>query len=410
MRWLGNSNWYNPTLLRKPKQAHQRWVTEESGHSNGHENMAEESIASEKPPRWGAGEISGYVSAFLGVFSLCGVLCFLFPSYLTSEEFRKTYSIDFVRTTLLVGLILAYFTGIVSYALNQSKKLAWLGIGSSLIASLLGGSRIEVAEFESTPFSFGLDWFVLSFLFSMLIFIPIEKAFSLNREQRILREGWRTDLAYFFVSHLLIQFIFLFVNAFSEVLFGWAVNANFQGMVRSMPIWLQFIIATFVADLFQYMTHRLHHKIPALWRFHSIHHSSHKMDWLAGSRTHLAEVFVTRALVMLPLYLCGFSESALNAYVILVGIQAVAIHANMNVNFGPLRYILATPQFHHWHHSKDPEYMDANYAVHLPIIDMILGTYKCPKGQWPKEYGIVSGEPPKSFWKQLLHPFRRSDD
>ena len=199
--------------------------------------MAENSNAAENPPRWGSGEISGYVSAFLGVFSLCGVLCFLFPSYLTSEEFRKTYTVDFVRTTLLIGLILAYFTGIVSYALNQSKKLAWLGIGTSLIASLLGGSRIEVAEFESTPFSFGLDWFVLSFIFSMLIFIPIEKAFSLNREQRILREGWRTDLAYFFVSHLLIQFIFLFVNAFSEVLFSWAVNANFQGMIRSMPIW-----------------------------------------------------------------------------------------------------------------------------------------------------------------------------
>ena len=46
-------------------------------------------------------------------------------------------------------------------------------------------------------------------------------------------------------------------------------------------------------------------------------------------------------------------------------------------------------------------------AVHLPLIDMMFGTHRCPKGKWPDEYGIVSGEPTPSFWKQLLHPFRR---
>ena len=368
--------------------------------------MNESEQIEDESPRFGSGEISGYVSAFLGLLSLCGVLCFLFPTWLTSEEFRQTYSLSFARGMLLVALILAYFSGIVSYALNQSKTLAWIGIGSSLVASILGGSRVQVTDFESTPFSFGLDWFVISFVFSMVIFVPIEKAFALNK-QRILRSQWRLDLAYFFVSHLAIQFIFLFVNKFPEALFGWLIHDGFQSMVQSMPVVVQFVLATFLADLFQYVTHRAHHKIPWLWRFHSVHHSSHKMDWLAGSRTHLCEVMITRALVMLPLYLCGFSEAALNAYIILVGVQAVAIHANVGLDFGPLRYVLATPQFHHWHHSKDREYMDANYAVHLPIIDMLLGTFKCPKGEWPPEYGVVSGEPPGSFWGQFLHPFRR---
>ena len=313
--------------------------------------------------KFGKGQISGYVSASLGMLSLCGVICFLFPSLFTSEQFRNAYTADFARGTLFVALIAAYFTGIVSYVLNHTKTLAWIGIGTSLTASLLGGSRIEVQPFESTSYSFGLDWFALSFFFSVLILVPIEKAFALNRNQGVLRAGWRTDLVYFFVSHMAIQFIFLFVNAFSETLFGWAVNGHLQGSVRSLPIWCQFIVATILADLFQYAAHRLHHLVPFLWRFHSIHHSSHTMDWLAGSRTHLVEIMITRAIVMVPLYLCGFSEGALNAYVILVGIQAVAIHANVGINFGPLRYLLATPQFHHWHHSKDREYMDANYAV-----------------------------------------------
>lgn len=355
----------------------------------------------------GKGLISGYISATLGIISLCGVLCFRFPQLLTSEQFRVAYTEEFVRYGLFCVLVVAYCSGIVSYILNQSKVLAWTGISTAFAASLLGGSRLKIEAFQATPYSFGLDWFAISFLFSMVIFIPIEKAFGLNKEQRVLRAGWRTDLAYFLVSHLLIQFIFLWTNAYAEFVFGWAATASLHANVRSLPIWLQFVMATFLADLFQYWTHRIHHKVGFLWKIHSIHHSSHAMDWLAGSRTHLCEVFITRAMVMVPLYVCGFSAQALNAYVILVGVQAVAIHANLGLNFGPLRYIVATPQFHHWHHAKDEKYCDANYAVHLPVIDMMFGTYKCPKGQWPLEYGVVSGEPPPTFWKQLAHPFRR---
>ncbi|MBT4224825.1 MAG: sterol desaturase family protein [Opitutae bacterium] len=358
--------------------------------------------------KFGKGLVSGYSSAVLGVLSLCGVLCFRFPSLLTSEQFRAVYTQDFVSDLLFWTLVAAYVLGIVSYALNHSKVLAWIGIGTAFAASLLGGSRIEISPFESTPYSLGLDWFAISFLFSMLIFIPIEKAFALNKDQKILRRGWRTDLTYFFVSHLLIQFIFLWTNAFSGIAFAWAATEGLQNSIRSLPIWAQFLVATFLADLFQYWSHRIYHHAGFLWKFHSIHHSSHSMDWLAGSRTHLGEVLMTRACVMIPLYVCGFSEPALNAYVILVGVQAVAIHANIGINFGFFRYIIATPQFHHWHHAKDAEYCDANYAVHLPVIDMIFGTYKCPKGKWPEEYGVVSGEPPPSFLKQLLHPFRRS--
>ena len=364
-------------------------------------------MSQENNRSFGNGLISGYVSALLGILSLLGVLCFLFPALLTSEEFRAAYTQDFVRTMLFWILVAAYFSGIVSYALNRSKILAWIGIGTAFLASLLGGSRIEVTPFEATPYSFGLDWFVISLVFSMLIFIPIEKSFALHKNQKTLRHDWQIDLTYFFVGHLLIQFIFLWTNAFAGVAFGWAATEGLQSSIRSFPIWQQFLMATFLADFFQYWAHRMHHKLPFLWKFHSIHHSSRAMDWLAGSRTHLVEIFMVRALVIVPLYVCGFSEPALNAYVILIGVQAVAIHANMRINFGPLRYIIATPQFHHWHHSKNAAYSDANYAVHLPVIDMMFGTYNCPKGEWPEEYGVVSGEPPPTFLGQLVHPFRR---
>lgn len=355
----------------------------------------------------GKGWLSGYTSATLGLLSLCGVLCFRFPALLTSEEFRAAYSTDFARRLLFFSLVASYVLGIISYGLNRSKTAAWIGMGSALLASLLGGSRIEVRPFESTPYSFGLDWFVLSLLFSMVIFVPLEKAFALNKAQRALRPGWRTDLAYFFVSHLMIQFILLFSNVAVGTAFDWAATAPLQGAIRALPILVQFFLATFLADLFQYAAHRLHHNVGALWRFHAVHHSSEAMDWLAGSRTHIVEVATVRAAVMVPLYVCGFSEAALNAYVVLVGFQSVAIHANMGLDGGLLRYVLVTPQYHHWHHARHPDYVDANYAVHLPLVDMLFGTFKCPPGLWPDAYGVVSGAPPSSFWGQLLHPFRR---
>ena len=356
--------------------------------------------------QFGKGLISGYLSALLGILSLMGVLCFYFPEFLTVEDMRASYSEGFVRGTLFTTLVFAYFLGIISFVLNRSKKLALVGIISALIATLAGGAGVEIKAFEPSPYSFGLDWFALSLIFSMIIFIPIEKSFALHKDQKILRKGWRTDVSYFFVSHLLIQFSLLFATAFTEDWFGWLAIPSVQEGVRSMPIWLQFILATFMADLCQYLCHRFHHKVRFLWRFHSIHHSAEHMDWLAGSRTHFLEVLMTRSIVMLPLYALGFDQAALNGYITLVGLQAVAIHANLGINFGWLRYVLVTPQFHHWHHAKDHDYVDANYAVHLPIIDMMFGTYRCPKGEWPKEYGIISGKPPEGIWKQFLHPLK----
>ena len=87
--------------------------------------------------------------------------------------------------------------------------------------------------------------------------------------------------------------------------------------------------------------------------------------------------------MIVPLYIINFSETALNAYVVLVGVQAVFVHANVRWDFGFLKYIIVTPQYHHWHHSDDPEYANTNFAVHLPLIDMLMGTFKLPDKMWP---------------------------
>ena len=91
----------------------------------------------------------------------------------------------------------------------------------------------------------------------------------------------------------------------------------------------------FVADLTQYWVHRAFHRVPWLWRFHRIHHSAETMDWLAGSRLHLVDIAVTRGLSYVPVYVLGFAEAPLFAYVVFVSIQATFIHANLRFELRP---------------------------------------------------------------------------
>jgi sterol desaturase/sphingolipid hydroxylase (fatty acid hydroxylase superfamily) len=129
------------------------------------------------------------------------------------------------------------------------------------------------------------------------------------------------------------------------------------------------------------------------------------MDWLAGSRLHLVDVAVTRGLTYVPIYIFGFADAPLFAYVTFVSLQATFIHANIRFEFGPLRWFLATPQFHHWHHGADTTALDKNFAVHLPVLDWIFGTYYLPKGRWPESYGLNSGHaPPTGYLRQFLYP------
>jgi sterol desaturase/sphingolipid hydroxylase (fatty acid hydroxylase superfamily) len=190
-------------------------------------------------------------------------------------------------------------------------------------------------------------------------------------------------------------------------LFDWAVVDSVQQWVRSWPAMLQFPGLLVVADVTQYWVHRAFHAVPLLWRFHAVHHSAEHMDWLAGSRLHLVDVAIPRGLTYVPIYVLGFSEGPLLAYVVVVSAQATFIHANVRFEFGPLKWLVATPQFHHWHHAADAEAIDKNFAVHLPLIDKVFGTMYLP-GRWPRSYGVTSGaDVPAGYLRQLTWPFSR---
>lgn len=349
--------------------------------------------------------LAAHCSAWLGALSLLGVLCFHFPELLTSREFREVYTEGFARGLLLFGLVAAFVLGTYALLRGGHRRMALAGVGGATLAVLLGGSNVQFDAIGRTPWSLGLDWFVLSLFFSALVFVPLERAWR-QREQAILRPQWRTDLAYFFLGHVGVQFILVSITASSATLAGLAAWPPLQDAIRALPAWLQFLLAVFIADLAQALAHRAFHNVPLLWRFHAVHHSARHIDWLAGSRLHLLEIVAVRSLVLAPLLALGFAPGVVNAYVVLVGLQAVVAHANVGLRFGWLEHLLVLPRYHHWHHARDPAYADANYAIHLPLVDRLLGTWKLPARGWPDEYGVHDpASVPEGIVRQHLAPF-----
>ncbi len=361
-----------------------------------------------KRMRVGEGRISGACSIFLGVLSVLGILCFKFPEQLTTPDFREVYSGEMMENLMLGAIIGTFLFAIVSFLLNKSKKLAVIGAVLGVLAIVLGGFTVEGRAVDKVSWSLGLDWLLLDILIMVILFVPIELAFPKRKEQTKFHPEWRTDLAYFGISHLAIQLFGVLTKKPAESFFGWMNLDGLQGWVSQLPFLAELFLALLVTDIFQYWAHRIFHSHHYLWRFHSIHHSTENMDWLAGSRTHFIDIFFTRSMSYIPLYILGFSTLTFNVYIAFIAVHAVLIHSNTRINFGFFKYIITTPQYHHWHHCIEHEHYGKNFAVVFPFIDKIFGTYYLPGNEWPKGTGVIEASFPKGFIKQLVFPFTKN--
>jgi sterol desaturase/sphingolipid hydroxylase (fatty acid hydroxylase superfamily) len=362
---------------------------------------------------FGYGFISGLLSALLGIGALGIVLSARFPQVFMLDDLQPLlYSSPLLRPATHLMLVASFLFGTISSFLRANKTLAVTGLACTLVAALLGGSQAAAVYDGPNRPALAIDFFVLNLLLYSAVLVPLERLFGLRPQQKVFRRHWVVDLSYFFVNSLLIEVLTVFTLQPALILFDWARVDALSRAIGSMHLALQLPLIVLVADFTQYWVHRTFHTVPFLWPFHAIHHSAEEMDWLAGSRLHLVDVILTRALVYVPIFVLGFSEIALLAYVFLVAAQATFIHANVHWRFRPLQRWIATPAFHHWHHAAEREAADKNFAVHTPVWDVLFGTYYLPN-RWPSRYGLIGGVPvPGGWWRQLFYPLgqrRRAD-
>lgn len=94
-------------------------------------------------------------------------------------------------------------------------------------------------------------------------------------------------------------------------------------------------------------------------------------------------------------------------YIVIVGFQAVFGPRERAPSLGPLRYLIVTPDFHHWHHSSEKVAIDKNYAAHFAFIDYLFGTAVKTDRQFPEKYGAVGSRLPDGYLKRQVYPFAR---
>jgi sterol desaturase/sphingolipid hydroxylase (fatty acid hydroxylase superfamily) len=252
---------------------------------------------------------------------------------------------------------------------------------------------LQLAEWAKAP------------ILAAVIFIPLERFWPWRR-QRILRRGWKADLAYVSVNGL---FVWLGITALLLAVTAaqrfWLPTGT-ATFFSKQPLWVQTVEALLVGDFCLYWAHRALHRSSLLWRFHAIHHSIEELDWAAAYHSHPIDAVILKGAALGSVWALGFSPVAIGIYIGIYGWVSFVVHANVRVSPGPLRWIVSSPAFHHWHHSNEPEGRDRNFAAIISLWDFIFRTAFLPAGRMPRVYGTDEGAPP-AYADQLLQPFRK---
>ena len=243
------------------------------------------------------------------------------------------------------------------------------------------------------------------------VFVPIERMFGL-RAREIFRKGLLTDLGYYFLSSLAPSLVMSLPLAAVAWLGHRVVPAAVLGMIASWPLWLRIAVSLLLGEVGFYWGHRWSHEVPWLWRFHAVHHSPEHLDFLVNTRAHPVDMVFTRMCGLVPLYVVGLgapargSASLIPVLIVLAGtVLGFFIHANVRWRFGVLEQVVATPAFHHWHHTNDgPAVINKNYSPMLPVVDRLFGTLHLPAGEQTRTYGIDQAMG-RTMGSQLVTPF-----
>jgi sterol desaturase/sphingolipid hydroxylase (fatty acid hydroxylase superfamily) len=346
--------------------------------------------------QFGNGWISGALALVLSGSGLLLLLAQHYPAFFSAKELHVLQGHP-VMTLAIQGMVLVGFIlACVNLVLRRNKVLGFTAIGLVLTTTVLGfvGSFGQVGK---EGINLGLDWFVLNLLLKGVLFVPLEKLFCKDQKQHLF---------YFLFNSLFVQILaYLSLLPSLTLLANTPFLADFRMAVASQHVVLQFIEIMIIADLMQYCFHRLFHQIPALWKFHAVHHSAKVMDWMAGSRMHIVEVIALRAITIMPIYVMGFAQGPLYAYILVVFFISAYVHANIRFNDKAIAPFFVTPRFHHWHHGIEKEAIDVNFAIHFPWIDRLFGTYHMPEDKWPTGYGIGGHPVPNGYVAQALYPF-----
>jgi len=258
-------------------------------------------------------------------------------------------------------------------------------------------------------------WWLVGLSVTVWLF---EVSFPWRKNQKAIRKDFWLDGFYMFFNFFLFSLIGynaisnLAVDGFNQFLGLFGVENTVAIHIQSWPGWSQMLLLFVLADFIQWNVHRLLHRVPWLWEFHKVHHSVEQMGFAAHLRYHWMETIVYKSIQYIPLAMIGLGIQDF----FIVHIISVAIghlnHSNLNISWGPLKYILNSPKMHIWHHAKElpSGTYGVNFGISLSVWDYLFGLAYIPSDGRDIPLGFEHDERfPKSFWQQGTYPFRKGN-
>ena len=244
------------------------------------------------------------------------------------------------------------------------------------------------------------------FIGTIVAAILAERLPSLRRRPLpLLRPHVITDAAFLLIVWLAIADLTLrWVAAATDLVH---VELGISALPR-WPLAIEVVLALVLLDLGNYACHWLMHRVPALWRFHAVHHSSPSLDWLATFRSHPVEQLLRRALAPVLLIAAGMSPAAVGLASAIFLAWATLDHANVAIDLRALEAVLITPRLHHAHHVAATA--DQNLGTLFSVWDRLLG--RLSTRPLAADAVLGNGEPgyPQTFAALLRRPFRRGQE
>ena len=181
----------------------------------------------------------------------------------------------------------------------------------------------------------------------------------------------------------------------------WTSAHGYEAPLQGIPLVAKILLAIATADLVLYWVHRAMHDIDLLWSTHRFHHSITQLYWLSGARTSVLHLFLFAAAQMTVCYVLFGLTPAEASFAFSFGVAVnIWVHANINVDLGPLQWLFITPGYHRIHHAAD-ERSRKNLGFVFTLWDRMFGTYIDPRSV-TEEFALGSAEPDKGYPRQIL--------
>jgi sterol desaturase/sphingolipid hydroxylase (fatty acid hydroxylase superfamily) len=190
----------------------------------------------------------------------------------------------------------------------------------------------------------------------------------------------------------------------------WSETNNFgllhRLMAQTPPA---IVIGVLLLDLLAYVQHVTFHKVPALWRFHRVHHADAELDATSGLRIHPFELIVLLSWQAGGSALLGISMASTILYTVIALPWFFLNHSNMEFpswfeRAG--RLVMATPNWHRVHHSSFQLETDSHYGCLFSIWDRLFGTTREAQVESIR-FGLEKFRGPhdQTIWRLLKMPF-----